>query len=397
MAGEKRTFGTISRLSSGRYQAKYVGPDGIRHAAPQTFDDKETARLWLAKERRLTETPEEWQPPKVRAASAFAKPLSFGEFAESWLINRKTKGRPLADRTREHYRSLLDAYILPTFEDVPLTSIAPEDIDHWYELVAIGKETTRAHAYSLLRTILATAVDRRLIKLANPAKVRGGGSTNRAKQVRPATLSELETITAAMPERQQLMVLLASWCALRFGELAELRRGDVDTKNGVLRIRRGVVRTKEGAKVKAPKTDAGTRDVSIPPPLLPAVREHLLEHTAPGKDGLLFPSAMGGHLQPSTFYGKATVYRRDGEVSRKGYGWYAARQASGRDDLRFHDLRHTGATLAAQTGATLGELMTRLGHSTPAAALRYQHAAAERDKEIARRLGEMMGGSSSSN
>lgn len=391
MAKGKRGFGRIQTLPSGRYRARYTGPDAHLHNAPVTFETKLDAEAWLTDERRLISSGR-WTSPAVRRAEKLARPLTFGEYAESWLGNRKTKGRPLADRTREGYRWLLDAYILPTFEDVPLTSITPEDVDRWYELVAVGKETTRSQAYSLLRTILGTAVDRRLIQMANPAKVRGGGSAKRAKKIKPATLEELEAIVAAMPERQRLMVLLASWCALRFGELAELRRGDVDTKNGVLRVRRGVVRTKDGPKVKAPKTDAGTRDVSIPPPLLPLVRDHLLQHTAPGKDGLLFPSATGGHLQPSTFYGKATTYRKDGSVSRAGYGWYAARQAAGRDDLRFHDCRHTGATLAAQTGATLAELMGRLGHSTPAAALRYQHAAADRDKEIARKLGEMMGG-----
>jgi integrase len=66
--------------------------------------------------------------------------------------------------------------------------------------------------------------------------------------------------------------------------------------------------------------------------------------------------------------------------------WYPAREAAGRPDLRFHDLRHTGATLAAATGATLAELMARLGHSTPAAAMRYQHAAADRDQAIAEAL-----------
>ena len=66
--------------------------------------------------------------------------------------------------------------------------------------------------------------------------------------------------------------------------------------------------------------------------------------------------------------------------------FYPARKAAGRDDLRFHDLRHTGAVLAAQTGATLAELMGRLGHSTSQAAMRYQHAAADRDAVIAGRL-----------
>jgi len=68
----------------------------------------------------------------------------------------------------------------------------------------------------------------------------------------------------------------------------------------------------------------------------------------------------------------------------------AARAAAGRPDLHFHDLRHTGAVLAAQTGATLAELMARLGHSTPGAAMRYQHAAAGRDKAIAEALSRLV-------
>ncbi|MFN2347447.1 MAG: hypothetical protein ABR616_17250 [Dermatophilaceae bacterium] len=71
--------------------------------------------------------------------------------------------------------------------------------------------------------------------------------------------------------------------------------------------------------------------------------------------------------------------------------FYPARKAAGRDDLRC-DLRHTGAVLAAQTGSTLAELMGRLGHSTPGAAMRYQHAAADRDAEIARRLSALVAG-----
>jgi integrase len=142
------------------------------------------------------------------------------------------------------------------------------------------------------------------------------------------------------------------------------------SKRGVLHIRRGVVRAEGQAIVKTPKNDAGMRDVAIPPHLMPLVREHLLQHAEAGRDGLLFPARSGGHLAPSSLY---RVF-------------YKAREAAGRPDLRWHDLRHTGAVLAAQTGATLAELMGRVGHSTPGAALRYQHAAQDRDTEIARRL-----------
>jgi integrase len=373
----KRQFGQIRKLPSGRYQARYTGPDGGRHSSPTTYEDKDAATVWLTRERRLTEDAATWEPPKQRLAKSRDR-LTFGAYAEAWLGSRTTKGRPLAHRTHAHYRALLDQHILPTFKDEPLSRITPEAVDQWYALVALGKPTLRAHAYSLLRTILGTAVDRRLIPNANPAKVRGGGTSARVKKVKPATLQELETLVAALPARYRLMALLASWCALRFGELAEIRRDDVNARTGVLHIRRQVVRADGKTLVTSPKSDAGSRDVAIPPHLLPLVREHLLQHTGPGKKGLLFPASGGGHMQPSALY---RVY-------------YPAREAAGRPDLRWHDLRHTGATLAAQTGATLAELMGRLGHSTPAAALRYQHAALGRDQEIAAKLSAMAEGMS---
>ena len=366
--GTKARFGNVRRLPSGRYQARYVGPDGHSHQAHTTFDTIGDAETWLSTI-RADIVRDTWNPggrPKNL--------LTFGQYAEAWLEGRKVRGRPLAARTREHYRHLLDQHIYPTFESTPLRYITSEQVDHWYALTAVGKPTLQSHAYSLLRTILGTAVERNLITTANPAKIRGAGSTERVRKVKPASLAELEELVAAMPERYRLMALLASWCALRFGELAELRRGDVNTKTGTLHVRRGVVRAEGQTIVKKPKSDAGIRDVAIPPHLLPLVREHLLKHAEPGKDGLLFPARGGGHLAPSSLY---RVF-------------YRARDAAGRPDLRWHDLRHTGAVLAAQTGATLAELMGRLGHSTPAAALRYQHTAQGRDAAIAKALSALV-------
>ena len=176
------------------------------------------------------------------------------------------------------------------------------------------------------------------------------------------------------------MVLLASWCALRFGELTELRRRDAvldpDKGRGVIRVERAVVRVDDGFAITTPKSDAGTRDVAVPPHLVPVIAQHLAAHVAVDDDSLLFPAEHGGHLAPST------LYRH----------FYKARETAGRPDLRFHDLRHSGAVLAAQTGATLAELMSRLGHSTPGAAMRYQHAAAERDQAIAEALSRFVDG-----
>lgn len=195
------------------------------------------------------------------------------------------------------------------------------------------------------------------------------------KKVQPATLDELETIATAMPKKYRLMVLLASWCALRFGELVELRRKDLDLKNGIIHVRRGATRAAGEVVIDTPKSDAGTRDVAVPPHLMPLVKEHLSGNITGGREGLLFPASDGrSTLAPSTLYRL----------------FYKAREAAGRPDLRFHDLRHPGAVLAAQTGATLAELMGRLGHSTPGAAMRYQHVAQDRDVEIAKALSAMV-------
>jgi integrase len=95
-------------------------------------------------------------------------------------------------------------------------------------------------------------------------------------------------------------VLLAAWCGLRFGELAELRRSDLDLKNARIKIRRAVVRANGKVIIGPPKSDAGVRDVAIPPHLLPVVKSHITDHAEFGRDGLLFPATEGGHLTPSS-------------------------------------------------------------------------------------------------
>ena len=174
------------------------------------------------------------------------------------------------------------------------------------------------------------------------------GRRSRVKQIKAATVGELAAVVEAMPARYKLMVLLAAWCALRFGELTELRRSDIDVRNGVVHVRRGVVRGSDGRLVKDPKSQAGKRDVNIPPHLMPAVKAHLRDHVAASRDALVFPAAGGGHMAPSSLYAVYHPARDSG------------RAAATRDSTT---LRHTGAVLAAATGATLAELMARLGHS----------------------------------
>lgn len=367
----RRGFGMIRRLPSKRYQASYFGPDLIRHVGPTTFGTKLDAETWLAGERRILESGT-WKPPAVRRAEAAraVEAETLAEYAARWLTQRRVKGEPLRASTVVDYERALRLYIKPHLGDRLLADITRADVRNWHSNQLRGvQDRPRAKAYAVLRTIMNSAVEEELIDV-NPVNIRGAGVARRKHGIEPATLEELAVIVEAMPERLRMMVQLAIWCALRYGELAELRRKDVDLTNGVIKVRRAVTFTPKVTTVGPPKTAAGIRDVAIPPHLHDAVRTHLDAHTKPGRDSLLFPAQSGGHLHESV------VYKR----------WNAARMAAGRPELRFHDLRHTGATLAAQAGATTAELQARLGHTTSDAAMIYQHAARGRDRLLAQQL-----------
>lgn len=398
-ASTRRGFGQITKMRSGRFQARYTGPSEELVTAPSTFTARIDAEAWLAAERKLVEDPSTWVAPRIRLARAEAKrPRAFAIYAEDWIKGRRVKGQPLADRTIDNYHRLLELHINPTFAQIRLDEITRDMVDAWYDRVAPGSDPTRAHAYALLRGILNTAVERGLIPM-NPAVIRGGGRQRRQTETRIATPAEIAAIRKATPERRRLMIDLAAWCGLRFGEVAELRRKDIDTKRGLVRVRRAVVHVRVGtehhphgseARVKAPKSAAGVRDVHIPKALMPAVREHLLKHAAPGSDGLLFPANHGGHLTTGSVHGQARTVNPKTGRTRAGWGFAEAARAAGRPDLRFHDLRHTGLTLAAQTGATLAELMAMAGHSSAKAALIYQHATDDRMRILADRLSALV-------
>lgn len=278
-----------------------------------------------------------------------AELTTFEKYAETWLA-----GRTFKPRTRSHYAALLNKHINVTFGPCELRAISPDAVRRWHAEMGTSRPTLRAHAYGLLRSILGAAVEEKLI-VVNPAHIRGAGSCRRTPKLQPATLAELEAIVLAMkPERYRLMVLLASWCAMGFGELAELRRGDVDLRGTSILIRRTVARADGKLFVSTSDGDA-PRDVAIPVRLLPMVENHLLTNVAGDMTCLLFPASDGKrHLATSSLY----------------KSFHRARAAAGRQDLRWYALRHTQAALTDASDPTLTELMGRLGHSSRGAALR---------------------------
>ena len=203
---------------------------------------------------------------------------------------------------------------------------------------------------------------------------RGGGSEHHPEQ-RFASLVELYDLASVVPDPYRALILTAGFTGLRQGELFGLRRRDVDLLHGTITVRRKRLRLASGQIIEDdPKTEAGRRTVALPTPLVAELDRHLSGMTDPQPEAYVFTTPQGDPLERSNFRNRV---------------WAPATAATGVDGLRFHDLRHTAGTLAARTGATTKELMARLGHSSPRAAMVYQHAADDRDRLIAERLATM--------
>jgi integrase len=230
-----------------------------------------------------------------------------------------------------------------------------------------------AKAYRLLKAVLSTALDDGVIR-RNPCRVKGAG---REKSPERPTLTVVQAyaLAEAIGQRYCALVLLAMFSSLRWGELGALRRCDVDLAARTVRVSRQLAEARGGGfAFGPPKSEAGTRVVTIPEVITPVVQWHLSCFAQPGDDGLVFTSPRGGPLRHSQFRQRQ---------------WVPALTAAGLADFHFHDLRHSGNTLAASAGATLRELMDRMGHDSERAAMIYQHGSDARQHEIADSLSRL--------
>ncbi|MFC6065092.1 tyrosine-type recombinase/integrase [Streptomyces ochraceiscleroticus] len=356
MAGKKRSFGRVRKLPSGRYQARYLAPDGVDRPAPQTFRTKKEADDWLA-DRQSEVRSGDWQDPDAGA-------VNFMVYALQWVDERD-----LAPTTDELYRRLLRLHILPTFEVLDLDEITPPRVRTWRaeRLQATGAATTVAKSYRLLKAIMETAVEDELIR-RNPCRIKGAGKETAAE--RPtATVEQVDSVADAMGPRWRLMVYIAAYGPARPEEQAALRRPDVDLENVGVWIRTAEPELTTGRRVPGDtKSAAGKRFLVLPEFMRVDLERHLDWYAEKEPNGLLFVGERGKPFRRSTF----------------GRKWRKARAKVGLpDDFRFYDLRHTGHTLSTRSGATLKDTMVRAGQSSTRAALIYQHSDVERQKEVA--------------
>lgn len=379
-------------MRSGRWQARFTVPlghssgrGGRTISAPHTFEPttygKEAAGDWLRdEERRLNAEGAAWATLTEHAQAERARTereavVTFAEFSATWLRARRTKNGPLQESTRRGYRIWLDKYLLPTLGDLPLNQITPTVVLRWYEnALPHDKPKTTRECYSLGSAIMrtATSADGVLAGAVNPFKIDGAGSVGARSRARTEVIDEqdLRLITSTIRPEWRAMVALALGCGLRFGEIIALRQSDIELKATppVVRVTRAVGTGLGGRRYeKNPKSTAGTRNQRIPTAVVDALTGHLRSYVT-GRDGLLFPAPDGGWLSETTF-------------RKASGGWLAVREAVGRQ-VRFHDLRATGATRMAQRGAHIDEVKVFLGDSSTQAAERYVRATQSRMDEL---------------
>ncbi|OUC84317.1 tyrosine-type recombinase/integrase [Streptosporangium minutum] len=412
--GNHRRFGNIRQLPPGRFQASYLGPDGRRRMAPETYERKGDAEraLTLIEARMISG---EWTDPDRGK-------IKLQDYAETWISQRPG----LRPRTLDLYRWLLKKHVTPYLGNAAVGKLSTAMIRQWRaDLLGNGVSVSvAAKAYRLLRAVLMTAAEEDHILSHNPCRIRGAGDEH--AQERPvltvAQVFELADLVGRRPvgnvrklkdnayrlrfqrhgemrthpevfttradaeralwkmgtdgradrthdRRFRALVLLATFASLRWGEVSALRRSDIDLGAGTVRIRVAFVERSTGGLVLGPpKSKAGRRTVGIPQAIVQALREHIATYVQDDPGALVFPGAKGGPLRRSGFNTRTR--------------WVGVVKEMGVPGLHFHDLRHTGNMLAAESGVGLKDLMARMGHDNVRAAMIYQHAVRGADKAI---------------
>jgi integrase len=361
--GHRRRFGSVRQLKSGQWQARYRGPDGTMRPADRTFPTRTAAEHWLT----LTEADVlsgGWINPDDGL-------IPFGDYAAAWIEERPN----LRPNTAQVYRYVLGRHLIPTFGSKPVAEIKEPSVRRWRKdlLDSGASAATTAKAYRLLKAIMNTAVDDGLIR-RNPCRVKGAAQ-DRSPERSVLSLRQVFALADAIHPRYRTLVLLAVFGSLRWGELAALRRADVDLDGGTIKVTRSLTELPGGGYHFGPtKSEAGQRTVAIPGVITSDLASHLAHFTEPGDDALVFTSPTGRPLHHGNFRRRV---------------WMRARKAAGLPDIHFHDLRHTGNALTAAAGANLRELMERMGHSSTRAALIYLHTTSERQRTLADAVSEL--------
>jgi len=432
----RKQFGTIRKLASGKYQARYF-LDGIQKSArtlddkPMTFATYDQARKFL--NQLELDLDKGINPYELEQARKKSQSYTLRQRVEMYLepaSGARLAHKPLRAATIRNYEHLSKNYLFRQFDDFCLaemlvTEITRADVRKWYQLIQSQcvsgqlEIKTRAHparnwarsrgiptamhgridqelitlwiksgapivksyreknsgivqlakAYTFLHAIFNVALEDEIID-QNPCRIKGAGQPKHPE--RPiATLEQLAALASEVPERYKLSVILAAFTSIRSSELFGLQRKHINPLHRTLKIEHQLTKyARDPQLFVAPKTESSVRTVQIPDELMSEINQHLEKFvTDPNPDALIFTTSNGLPL----FQGRKS--------------WFVtAKRRLNLDHLHFHDLRHTGQSLALANGASIKDLQRRAGQSTAQAAQKYLHGSTERDQIVAESL-----------
>jgi integrase len=287
----------------------------------------------------------------------------FGDFALRHVGLQTTRsGELLRASTKDLYRRLIRTR-LNDFANRSVADISASEISEWWaRQSATGSITSASKAYKLLSGIFKRAISEGL-RPDSPCQVKGAHSASSGKEVVLPHEDEVLLIAEQINPRHQVLVLLAAYSGLRFGELTALKRKDFtsEIRGGkpayLVRVERAVTLVEGKHVVDKPKSKAGVRTVPITSKIAPQITTWL-EGLPEDENTLVFPSAAGGHLRHD-------VFTNDWKRALKKAGITRA--------ITPHGMRHFAGSRLAAMGANLAELKKFLGDSSTSAVRRYMH------------------------
>lgn len=363
MARPRKLPQGVTKLANGRYRLRFR-VDG--KARSKTFDDLDTC---LAEQARIAAD---------KYAGTVLDPkrgrVTVADYASEWLASKRVRST-----TKERMESIVRTHIVPKFGDRQLVRLRHEDVVGWVkELEDAGKRPgTVSKTFKVMNAMMKSAVVARRIPF-NPCE---GVELlpDDLREQRFLDKDQVKELAAAMKmlePRFYALILVAAYGGLRWGELAALRRRDVDVMRGRLFVRQTLVEIGKDLTIETPKTKRSIRNVRLPRRVINELAQHLNEYVDPDPDALVFKGPRGGLLRRAGF---------------RRCWWLPAVRAANLDGLRVHDLRHTFVSLWIAAGRDLGEVSRAAGHSSHSFTDdRYRHLYEDEDDGLPDRLDSLL-------
>ena len=369
----KNGEGTLRHRTDGRWEGRVViGYDEEGNPKTKSVLAKTKAEC-ASKLEKLRDAADPKKPAKVRPD------MALGDWLDYWYQNHSKPG--LRPTTRQSYENWLYEHLIPGVGHIPLNKVTQSDLQQFF--TGMKKNGRHAHVetkgtalsdrsvqscYAVCRKALDKAVAENLIR-ANPAQgcklppVKG-------RDMQVLTKEEMQRfLLQAREEGMYELFLLELTTGLRRGELLALRWDDLDMETGVLKIDRQIYPVRGKLIVTEPKTKAGIRTIILPPPMLEVLREYKEQTFSP----LLFPS----RIRPGQPIDPGYVRKRLQVILER----------AGCKQVRFHDLRHTFATMALEHGMDVKTLSAIIGHVSSTTTLNvYAHITDEMRQSAAAKI-----------